>query len=174
MSTLERLQEVLHSPSVGTQIDWDEITAFYDTRFPSDYKDFISHYGSGVIGDMLEVFAPTADTDPYTRRTSRIPEDVLDLPEVNEWNEPRHAEVYDPSDVMVWGETVEADVLGWITNSDTPDDWPVAVYKHGGEWTVFNCTMTEFLLRLLTGNFERNPTGLTRLFGKGSAQFTSS
>lgn len=33
--------------------------------------------------------------------------------------------------------------------------------------------MTEFLLQLLTGEFDGNPTGLTRLYGKGSAEFTT-
>jgi hypothetical protein len=174
VSNLEQLQEILPPPSTGSRIDWDDIAAAYGTPFPADYMNFMSSYGNGVIEEMLEVFAPLADADPYTRRTARLPADVLDLPEVNEWSDPQHAELYGPADVMVWGETVEADVLGWVTNSEVPEGWPVAVYTHGGEWTVFDCTMTEFLLRLLTGDFERNPTGLTRLFGKGSAQFTGS
>ncbi|MFF5977003.1 hypothetical protein ACFY7C_36440 [Streptomyces sp. NPDC012769] len=174
MTALEQLRHVMQPPSTGTHIDWDDITAAYGTQFPFDYRDFLSEYGTGEIEGMMAVFAPSTDPELPLRHTSRLPADVLDQPEVDEWNDPRHAELYDPADVMVWGETVEADVLGWITSSDEPNTWPVAVYTHGGEWRVYGCTMTEFLLKLLTGDFERNPTGLTRLFGRGSAEFTAS
>ncbi|MFD7916371.1 hypothetical protein ACFV30_37685 [Streptomyces sp. NPDC059752] len=116
---------------------------------------------------ILAVFAPSMDPHLPSRHTSRLPADVLDRPEVDEWNDPLHAELYGPADIMVWGETVEADVLGWITSSDESGTWPVAV------WTVYDCTMTEFLLQLLTGAFDGNSTGLTRLFGKGSAEFAT-
>ncbi|MEU9421191.1 SMI1/KNR4 family protein [Streptomyces sp. NPDC048272] len=173
MSALEQLQQILTSSDVVHKVDWDEISSSYDVRFPTDYRNFLDRYGSGEIEDMLAVFRPTAgtDADPHARRTSRLPTDLLDLPEVDEWSDARQGELYEPADVMVWGETVEADVLGWITSSETPDEWPVAVYTHGGEWTVFDCTMTEFLLRLLTGQFEENPTGII-LFGMGNARFT--
>ncbi|MEU9802728.1 hypothetical protein [Streptomyces sp. NPDC051000] len=171
MSVFEQLQQVLTSSDAEKEANWGEISSFYDICFPSDYMNFLARYGSGEIEEMLAVFRPTSGTDPCARRTSRLPADVLDLPEVNEWSDPRQAELYEPADVMVWGETVEADVLGWITTSGTPDEWPVAVYTHGGEWTIFDCTMTEFLLKLLTGAFEKNPTGIP-LFGNGSAHFT--
>ncbi|GAA3388504.1 hypothetical protein [Streptomyces roseoviridis] len=135
------------------------------------YRDFLAVYGSGDIDGMLAVFAPSADPSTPSRRTSRLPADLLDLPEVDEWNDPLHAERHGPADIMVWGETAEADVLGWITSSHEPDTWPVAVYPHGGAWTVHDCTMTAFLLRFLTGEFNGNPTGLTCLFGKGAAEF---
>ncbi|MFE2131497.1 SMI1/KNR4 family protein [Streptomyces amritsarensis] len=173
MTALERLRHLMQPSSMGTFIDWDDIAVAYGTRFPSDYRNFLSVYGSGQIDGMLAVFAPSVDPYAPSRHTSRLPADVLDLPEVNEWNDPLHAELYGPADIMVWGETVEADVLGWITSSHEPGTWPVAVYTHGGEWTVYDCTMTEFLLQLLTGEFDGNPTGLTRLYGKGSAEFTT-
>lgn len=157
----------------GTFIDWDDVAVAYGTRFPPDYRDFLSVYGSGEIDGMLAVFAPRMDPHVPSRHTSRLPADVLDLPEVDEWNDPLCAELYGPADVMVWRETVEADVLGWIPSSDEPGTWPVAVYVHGGEWTVYDCSMTEFLLQLLAGEFDGNPTGLARLFGKGSAEFTT-
>lgn len=171
MSALEQLQQILTSSDVVHEVNWDEKSSSYDVCFPTDYRNFLARYGSGEIEEMLAVFCPTVRTDPYARRTSRLPADVLDLPEVNEWSDALQAELYEPADVMVWGETVEADVLGWITNSETPDEWPVAVYTHSGEWTVLDCTMTEFLLRLLTGEFEENPTGI-HLFGMGHAHFT--
>ncbi|MFJ7067896.1 hypothetical protein [Streptomyces sp. NPDC101115] len=174
MTALQRLEKLLPPPSEGTTIDWDAITVAYGTRFPSDYMDFLSTYGSGEIDGMLAIFAPATDPDLLVRCVSRLPVDVLDLPEIDEWSDTHQAELYDPADIMVWGETAEADVLGWITVNDEADDWPVAVYTHGGEWTVFTCTMTGFLTRLLGGDFERNPTGLTRLYGRGNAQFSSS
>lgn len=164
---------MLPPPTEAERIDWDAIAVAYGTRFPTDYMDFLCTYGGGEIDGMLAIFAPVTARDSLVRCVSRLPADVLDLPEINEWSDARQAELYDPADIMVWGETTEADVLGWITVNDEPDNWPVAVYAHTGEWTVFPCTMTGFLMQLLGGDFERNPTGLTRLFGRGNAQFSS-
>lgn len=103
MTALERLRHLMQPSSMGTFIDWDDIAVAYGTRFPSDYRNFLSVYGSGEIDGMLAVFAPSVDPYAPSRHTSRLPADVLDLPEVNEWNDPLHAELYGPADIMVWG-----------------------------------------------------------------------
>lgn len=170
-TVFEQLQEVLRVSTEGMHVDWGSVAAAYGgINFPLDYQKFLSVYGSGEVDGMLAIFAPTLESESGDRRVDRLPEEVRDLPEVNEWANSEHASQYTADDILVWGETVEADVLGWITVGP-PEEWPVAVYSHGGSWTVHECAMTEFLLRIIIGDFDENPTSLPRLFGAGSSHF---
>ncbi|MFI5866348.1 hypothetical protein [Streptomyces sp. NPDC051546] len=172
MDAIEGLQEVLVPPSSGgINVRWEDMVAAYGNGFPFDYMKFMSLYGIGEIEGMLAIFAPMASPDPFVRRAARLPEEVLALPEVNEWVDPRHAAIFNLADMMVWGDTTEADVLCWITKDEDPNKWPVAVYSHRGEWSVHDFGMSDFLLRLLKGEFERNPTSLSSLFGRGEAKY---
>jgi len=171
-SGMERLEVMLSvvGDDCGDEVDWAAVERVYGVNFPQDYKEFLTAYGSGEVDGMLAVFAPALASEPGERCVERLPEEVRELPEANEWASPDHATRHTVDDILVWGETVEADVLGWIAVGQ-PEEWPVAVYSHGGSWAVYECAMTEFLLRLISRDFDGNPTGLTRLFGAGSARF---
>ena len=43
--------------------DWDDVEARMNTRFPDDFKDFISTYGSGRVSGYLNVVSPFKRTE---------------------------------------------------------------------------------------------------------------
>ncbi|GAA3123378.1 hypothetical protein GCM10020254_83200 [Streptomyces goshikiensis] len=99
-------------------------------RFPKDYIDFVANFGEGSIEETLWVTIPTVNTDPMKRRVDRLPEEVIDFPEANEWADPSDEQKYRLEDLLIWGETIEADVLAWITTPSAPEKngrWPYSL-----------------------------------------------
>lgn len=154
----------------GDAIDWKAVEIEYGVRFPLDYIDFVANFGEGSVEEILWITIPA--TDPMVRRIDRLPEELLEIPEANEWADPSVAEKYRLEDLLVWGETNEADVLAWITRGSTPEEWPVAVFSRSeSTWSVHHCTMTKFLARLLHGEFDRCPISSKTLSGLAHPRF---
>lgn len=59
----------------------------------------------------------------------------------------------DPNGLLVWGTTLNADFLFWLTEGPDPDRWPVVVWFRGRgpdeAWQRFDQGMAQFLLDLL-------------------------
>ncbi|MBT2403238.1 MULTISPECIES: SMI1/KNR4 family protein [unclassified Streptomyces] len=156
----------------GDEVDWKAVEIEYGVRFPQDYIDFIANFGEGSIEETLWVSIPTVNTDPMKRRVDRLPEEVLEFPEANEWADPSAAEKYRLEDLLIWGETNEADVLAWITCGSAPEKWPLAVFSRSeSTWSVHHCSMTEFLARLLRAEFDRCPISTKTLSGLTHPRF---
>lgn len=156
----------------GDAVDWKAVEQEYGTSFPQDYMEFVANFGDGSIEEMLWIAIPVSTADPLVRRVDRLPQQILEYPEANEWEDPAAADEYRLEDVLVWGETSEADVLGWIANGPDPEEWPLAVFSRGnGSWSVYHCTMSEFIVRLLRSEFERCPVGVSRLSGLPNPRF---
>ncbi|MFE4459484.1 hypothetical protein ACFROC_19190 [Nocardia tengchongensis] len=165
-ATLANLTRMLSciGPTCGDSIDWGAAEHVYGTSFPSDYRAFISAYGSGGIEDVVGVFIPAVSSaESQISKVSRLSESALAAKEVNNWA-PADQGRYRLEDLLIWGGTVAADTLCWITTDPNPDQWPVAVYTRLDlEWTVYPCGMAEFLLKLLRNQWHRYPISDTSL-----------
>ncbi|GGL80179.1 hypothetical protein GCM10010129_24780 [Streptomyces fumigatiscleroticus] len=61
-----------------------------------------------------------------------------------------------------------------MTSERDPQQWPVAVWaRQGGGWSVYDCGMADFLLRLLRADFAACPVSDATLWGAGAARFLS-
>ncbi|MFG2715262.1 SMI1/KNR4 family protein [Streptomyces goshikiensis] len=161
--------------SGGDEVDWKAVEIEYGVRFPKDYIDFVANFGEGSIEETLWVSIPTINADPTKRRVDRLPEEVIEFPEANEWEDPSSAQKYRLEDLLIWGETSEADVLAWITTASAPEKWPLAVFsRSAATWSVLACSMTEFLTRLLRAEFDHCPISTKTLSGLTDPRFLHS
>ncbi|NUR02797.1 MAG: hypothetical protein HOY79_41675 [Streptomyces sp.] len=62
---LEELSRVMQPPpDCDDAVDWDALLA--ETGWePADYRDFVSVYGMGAIGDSIGISTPPFDGYPY-------------------------------------------------------------------------------------------------------------
>ncbi|MET9652134.1 SMI1/KNR4 family protein [Streptomyces sp. JL2001] len=168
-----QLSEVLERlGNGGDRLDWGSVEVEYGVRFPQDYVDFVARFGDGSIEETLWVAIPAPASDLAARRVDRVPEEVIEFPEANEWADARAAEKYRLEDLLVWGETDEADILCWIAEESDPDRWPVAVFSRSDAvWRVYECGMSEFIVRLLRAEFDPCPISTRRLSGLSRPRF---
>ncbi|MDX2748331.1 MULTISPECIES: hypothetical protein [Streptomyces] len=158
--------------TTGSDVNWVAAEEYYGTPLPSDYKLFITKIGSGSIEGQLDVRAPSNHGEPEQSRVTRLAPHALTDPSVNRWSDPDLAQRYSLHQMLLWGEGVQADTLCWLTADPDPDKWPVAVYvRADSAWTIHDCTMSEFLVELLQGNFMHCPLSDLSLMGWPTPRF---
>src|SRR5687767_3084452 len=95
---------------------WPQIELRLGRRLPSDYKAFIATYGSGRVGEFINVANPFSD-NPHVRD---LPDEMLkiyrDIRKFEHIPFPIHPE---PGGLIPWGDTDKGDVLFWV--ADPPD-----------------------------------------------------
>ncbi|MFE2064058.1 SMI1/KNR4 family protein [Streptomyces sp. NPDC059467] len=141
-------------PGSGLAVDWAAVEEAWGLEFPSDYKHVIDHYGDVLLGDYLQVIAPTTVTpdtcdEPGAPRGGMgfITADTRDT-----WADTEPAEIdAEPEELVTWGAASSADLFCWLTRGE-PDEWSVVVFSHGDDaWTRLDLGMAEFLVHVLNG-----------------------
>ncbi|WP_327732508.1 hypothetical protein OG749_45525 [Streptomyces nojiriensis] len=171
---LEQLSEILTflSGDGGDAVDWEAVSDAYRREFPADYREFVHRFGNGSIEGSIAIRIPVATADPMVRRVDSLPPAALENPDYDQWGDSFPAGLRRLDKLLVWGETDSADVLTWVAVNEDPGTWPVAVYNRGdAQWSLFTCSMSAFLARLLQGGFPECPLSDTSLFGAGEARF---
>ncbi|MFE7122903.1 hypothetical protein [Streptomyces sp. NPDC057617] len=157
----------------GDTVDWPAAAAGLGvTGFPADYREFVTRFGAGSLDDSLFVWVPRPGrpTEPLT--VGRLPEDTLRAVEMARWRDPAAGSRYVLADTLVWGQSTGGDALCWVTGDPDPGRWPVAVWaRQWGGWSVHDCGMAEFLVRLLRADFPACPLSDATLWGEGTARF---
>ncbi|MCZ4121671.1 SMI1/KNR4 family protein [Streptomyces sp. H39-S7] len=154
----------------GDVVDWAAVEQGWGFQFPVDYKRFMEVYGGGAIDNYLATISP----EPFG----------LDAAFQGMISETRNARanwdrrpggqgvVTASSSLVVWGVDASADLLCWVTDGADPDRWPVMVWNQDDrQWTVFNCGMADFLLRMFRAEFDECPLGDLSLWGEADPQF---
>ncbi len=127
------LQLMPAPPEGGDAVDWDGVDAEFGWRLPHDYRDFVTVYGLGTIGDSLGIFTPPFPDYPYV-------DHLL------------YRRTYPPSDsLLLWGANEGADDFFWRCTDSDPDRWTVAVHTRSRGWHDYALGMVEFLLGLVGG-----------------------
>jgi hypothetical protein len=149
---IDELQNFVEpSPGSGDDVDWDVLERSRGLRFPSDYRDFVSIFGAGDLGNYLYLLTPGIlnSSERYVDnlaniRTSFAHQSSLDYSPLP---------LYPDEDGMLhWGGTDEGDFLFWDCRPDDPDLWKVIQYhRQMHAWIEYNCGMVELLVRLLNG-----------------------
>lgn len=122
--------------------DWSAVERRLGVRLPGDYKALVEAYGWGEFCDFLYLRTPFGhgpnnglvwqDGDPSAppRWDGR-----------ERYPYPLHPE---PGGLLVWGTTMDADRLCWLTAGD-PASWPVVVWDRNGDYETFTEGAAEFI-----------------------------
>lgn len=154
----------------GADIDWEAVERAWGTSFPGDYKEFMRHYGAGVIEDFLVVFDPSAavagqpagDMADETSVAQEVWEEVDTLPGVDA----------EPDQILAWATDGTADLLCWVRTGGRPDEWPVLVRARGRDaWELYDCGMVEFLVRVFRAQHPRHPLSGASMWGVSTPRF---
>lgn len=164
-------------PEGGLSVDWAAVEGAWGLEFPSDYKNLIAHYGDVLLGEYLQIIAPSIVTpetcdEPGTPRGGMgfITADARDT-----WvnAEPTEIDV-EPEELVTWGAASSADLFCWLTRGE-PGKWPVLVFSHGDDvWTRHDFGTTEFLARVLNARSGVEVMAETPLFGDRNPSYVNS
>ncbi|WP_030602755.1 SMI1/KNR4 family protein [Streptomyces rimosus] len=157
-----------HAGAGDSSVDWEDIESAWGTRLPDDYRRFITAYGEGGIENFLEILSPrTADGDDFE---SEMAEETANAR--GEW-EPVPAAGPDAAPLIAWGVDTDGDILCWLTTGNEPNQWPVAVWGRHADtpWTIYDCTMTKFLVKIFGAEFAECPLSGTDLWDKRHVTF---
>ncbi|MFD7446000.1 SMI1/KNR4 family protein [Streptomyces sp. NPDC059909] len=104
---------------------WAAAETALGVRLPDDYKHLVETYGWGEFCDYLNLHTPFGTSehngvDWQRGRLSGVPERDRER-----YPYPLHPA---PGGLLVWGTTIDADRLCWLTTG-APENWPVVVWS---------------------------------------------
>jgi SMI1-KNR4 cell-wall len=154
---LDELLRVLPPPKrpLDQRGDWASVEAALGLRLPSDYKEFISVYGSGRIGTSLVIANPFH----WLRHGQSVRATWSDwakfYPDIAEYGEVIPYPVYpQPGGLLPFGEFGDVNILNWLTVGE-PDLWPFLYYdRDQGFFEIKGLGAVEFILEAVT---QRSP-----------------
>ncbi|MET9430896.1 MULTISPECIES: SMI1/KNR4 family protein [unclassified Streptomyces] len=153
LETLTALVPPPATPFLGDRT-WEWLYERLGTRLPTEYVQLMETYGAGCWTEWLRFSVPLG-TDQY------------DLAPWAEWYHDTyrgHRERYPEfNPLRVWPEaggflpfanSIDGDQLCWLTEGDSPDDWPlIVVPRHAKQGPPLTGTLTGILLEWLRGRF---------------------
>ncbi|WP_306191736.1 SMI1/KNR4 family protein [Streptomyces sp. MK5] len=132
----------------GDSVDWQQTEHDWGVTFPQDYKEFVATYGEGEADAFLTFLVPEPAEGPVP--SGDMAEETAEARRMwVDYGSPT------TSPVIAWGVSARADLLCWLTSEQDPRRWPVAVWSRGDlAWSVHDCGMLEYLVRLFRGEFD--------------------
>ncbi|MFF0415653.1 SMI1/KNR4 family protein [Kitasatospora sp. NPDC004745] len=140
----------------GDPVDWDAAARRWGTRFPADYRAFVSAYGGGSINCSLHVGLPLKDVqDPRSHLGfEELIECGYELLDLNPEDGPALRGTFS------WAVDCSANQAFWDTTDPDPDRWTTLVLTRDGDWVEYDCGMVDFLVGFLAGEISPQPMGL--------------
>ncbi|HET6251682.1 MAG TPA: ankyrin repeat domain-containing protein [Tepidisphaeraceae bacterium] len=150
--SLAKLKKLVRPPSepvfTGAPKLWGQIEKKLGTKLPDDYKKFIDAYGSGDFAQFYAIYNPL-QSHGVVEQIDEVRQDYRQGHESNSERYP-YPVFPEPSGIFPWGNDENGNDYFWLTKGD-PDEWTVVAYDvRGGGAKEHKCTMTEFLLKVLT------------------------
>ncbi|CAL9631420.1 hypothetical protein SUDANB105_06093 [Streptomyces sp. enrichment culture] len=132
---------------------WEQLFAELGTRLPREYVELLEVYGAGAFSEWLRLHTPLRTgerrfttlageiLDGY-RRLRRSHPDDFPLPV---WPE--------PGGFLPFGNSIDGDYLGWLTEGPDPDSWPLVFWpRHARQGPPLAGGLVETLLDWQRGN----------------------
>lgn len=159
MSEMSNLSELMPPPAEPLEVPSDEQWKQCErdlTYLPSDYREFVQQYGTGVVDDFLWVFNPAAENEHLNlfsqskiilaalEESSREFPDVFTMPRFPSRN-----------GLLPFAGTDNGDNIFWVVNGRNPDEWTIAVmgprspelFRHHSGFVQFLISMIRSDLR---------------------------
>jgi hypothetical protein len=143
--------------------DWKVVEAGLGLTLPSDYREFVFTYGSGLFAQFYRVYNPFSASkyislpQSITRVCDGLREFKREFPSQVPY--PIHPE---STGILPWGNDENGNDYYWLTRGG-PDDWRVITDEVRGEgFREYDCTMTEFLERVLLRRIDALASGYPR------------
>ncbi|MBB4982306.1 SMI1/KNR4 family protein [Streptomyces nymphaeiformis] len=161
LATLTALIPPPAAPHLGER-SWEWLYERLGTRLPTEYVRLMETYGGGEWCQWLRFRTPLgterydlAGTEEWFGAAYRgLRADYPEYHPLAVWPE--------PGGFLPFADSIDGDELCWLTEGDTPDDWPLIVIpRHAGQGPPLTGTLTETLLAWLRG--ELRTEGLPRL-----------
>ncbi|WP_405600765.1 SMI1/KNR4 family protein [Streptomyces sp. NBC_01410] len=121
--------------------DWTVAESTLSVRLPEDYKRLVETYGWGEFCDFLYLRTPFGTNEHngvewQSGRLSGAPDR-----DRGRYPYPLHPA---RGGLLIWGTTMDADRLCWLTAGD-PQGWPVVVWDRDGDYETFAMGAAEFI-----------------------------
>ncbi|MEE1782788.1 SMI1/KNR4 family protein [Streptomyces sp. SP17BM10] len=162
-SAIGRLAEVMGDPGrEPVEVRWAGAVEKLGVQLPSDFRELVERYGRVQYHGDLVVVAPSLRPDvPDGERFNGLHRFNQDLGEMLEqWYEwyPELGRPYEPFPapgcLIGWANNTSNDYFCWDTSAADPDQWPVVLWRYGGdEMNRFDGGMADFLAAVLTGDY---------------------
>ncbi|WP_233237906.1 hypothetical protein [Bordetella sp. LUAb4] len=130
---------------------WVRYEAESGQIFPSDFKAFISAYGSGVIDDFIYVLDPFSPNPNLNfEKAESFQSAYLVMKQLFPEDYPRPA-YPETGSFLPWAVTDNGDSFIWLVDGD-PAGWKVALHsKDQGDEEIYMLGCVDFLAGLLRG-----------------------
>ena len=160
ISILFKPPEVPHEQANNKQ--WPEILQQLGTELPTDYKDFLTLYGSGKIDNFLCVLNPFSQNENQNLE-KQLQTQLAVLSELQTCGEILPYKFFpNVGGILPFAITDNGDVLFWHTVG-MADEWTVVVNEARSlEWEAFPMSMSEFLANVL--NRQIRPAAFPKAF----------
>lgn len=148
--SVDRLKQLLPPPEVAPAPQpWQDVERRLGVALPNDYKEFMEVYGDGTIKDLLLLvsYGESLDASMELRQEDldamRLsPEDVFPGGVIEEGK----------VNLLPWAYTIDcAFCYFWMEPRENPDQWWVVSREREMEWSVFEGSMVEFLVEVVSG-----------------------
>ena len=156
--TIQKLLDVLKPPSqpaeVGNPDSWVDLEKNINSLLPSDYKSFLSHYGTGWVGHFIIIWNPFAEND-YVNYIYRLNEFLTDVKmtkqdrPVSEIDDLFPLPFFpDEAGLLPFGSSVNGDTFFWRTNGK-PKEWRIAINRiRSSNYEIHDMSLVDFIYNL--------------------------
>jgi hypothetical protein len=148
------------SGSVTAELDWDTVERRLETVLPSDYKQFMSRFPSGLLSDSVAIYNPVQNDDHLARFIQEF-DRMLEIARLSREECDLYEAFPEPGGVIPFAADVAGGSLFWLPRTADPDEWPVVYQSRDSpdDWTTTQQSMTEVMLELVTSQGTDNILG---------------
>ena len=157
--SIQELKKLVPPPDrpseVGSLEAWREIERKIGLVLPSDYRDFIFTYGSGLFAQFYRVCNPF-DPSEWISLYASVERVCNSEGEIKrKFPDQVPYPIYpQEAGILPWGNDENGNEYFWLTQG-APDTWLVLSDEVRGEgFREYGCSITEFLTKVLIGHIE--------------------
>jgi hypothetical protein len=138
---------------VPKRSDWKRAEKYFGTALPQDYQEFVTTYGTGVLGHFLVVCNPFSQDKGFAlpEFVDRVCKNLKDLKNTEGDSQVPFGIFPERPGLFPWGGDENGNGLYWLTEGE-PDAWPCVLGEgRGPRWERYEMTMTAFLAGVFRG-----------------------
>lgn len=157
------LELVSFSGQARDRFRWADVEKSIGLTLPDDYKELVESFSSGYFQDFVQIIRPG---DMGASKGEFLGYYAHRLEDMRQWrnNEPTRFPLPifpEPGGLLPWGRSIRSDLFFWLTEGENPANWPiVATDSEFTNWASFNRSVCDFLIDVVTGQYDGQPFGV--------------